>query len=259
MSFGSGGGSTATPTTTTTSTQPWSATAQQGLNEAYQGAQDLYAQGPPAYYPDSTTVPFSGQTETALQGTEATAMNPGGGVLPTAVGHARNIMSGGMLNENPWLDRTFDRAANAVQGRLGSTFGRSAGGYGSGMHRAAMGSTMNDLATGIYGENYARERGAQDAMLSNAGTFEEMRYDPSRRMAAVGAAREGQAGNELNADIARWNYNQNAPQDALSRLLAQLSGGNFATSTSTGQSFSNPLLAYGGLAAQLASAIGNWR
>lgn len=291
MGMGSGGGAQSTPTTTTTSTEPWSATARQGLSEGYQGATDLYHQGPPQYYPGQTTVPFSPQTEAALTGTEnmardvwnapqpynkatntggpgggtttwgpeslAGGVGPGGSVIPTAVGTARNIMGGGMLNANPWLDRTFNQAADAVQGRMGSAFGGSVGGFGSGMHRAAMGSTLNDLATSIYGGNYARERGAQDAMLNNAGTFEEMRYDPARRLGAVGAAREGQAGTELNADIGRWNYNQNAPQEALSRLLAQLSGGQFQTATQTGQSFSNPLATYGGLGIGLLSALGN--
>lgn len=254
MSFGSGGGAVQTPTTTTTSTEPWSAAAREGLATGYQQAQQL---APQQYYPGQTTVPFSNQTEQALSGIESTALNQSGGVLPTAIDQARNVMSGGMLNANPYLDSMFNQAANAVQGRLGSTFGGSTGAFGSGMHQAAMGSALGDLATNIYGQNYARERAAQDAMLAQAPTFEQMRYDPYQRLQGVGAAREAQAGTELQSDIARWNFQQNQPFEDLARRMALLSGGQFGTQTTTGQVFSNPLATYGGLGVGLLSALGN--
>jgi len=90
--------------------------------------------------------------------------------------------SGAMLNSNPYIDATFEKAAQPVmrsfsEGVMPGIQGgfAKAGRYGSGAQANAedtaiqqYGRTLGDLATGIYGQNYAQERQNQ---LSAAGTI----------------------------------------------------------------------------------------
>jgi hypothetical protein len=54
----------ATQTTTNTSGPP--AYLQPYYNQALQGAQSIYDQGPAGYYPGQTVIPFSDETNQAL-------------------------------------------------------------------------------------------------------------------------------------------------------------------------------------------------
>lgn len=255
MSFGrKGGGSGSGVTQTTVNNSPWGP-QQAPLEFGFGQARDIYNQGPQRYFPNSTVVPFSNQSEQALQGIESTARNPNAGLLPGAIGQAQNIIGGGMLNANPWLDQTFNRAAGQVQGQLGSMFGRSVGGYGSGLHQAAAGDAMSNLATQLYGGNYANERAAQDRMIGQAGQLEALRYDPAQQLMGVGATREAQAGTQLQDQMNRFNFEQQAPQDALRNYMALLGGGQYGGQQQTAApSYSNPFanalaMGFGGVGA----------
>ena len=74
-------------------------------------------------------------------------------------------------NENPWLNRRFDQAADAVQGRMGN----AAAGMGltnTGVQQA-YGRQMNDLAGNIYGGAYEADAGRrqQTAMQQSQQAF----------------------------------------------------------------------------------------
>lgn len=74
---------------------------------------------------------------------------------------ARNLnaytLQGGFLNSNPYLDQTFNRAADQVQARMTNSLAGQ-GLTNTGVQQA-YGRQLNDLATNVYGQNYARERG----------------------------------------------------------------------------------------------------
>lgn len=250
--FGGGGGGSPDMTTITQNRDPWGP-AQPALQYGIGEAQRLYGQGPQQYFPDSTVVPFSNQTEQALTGMEGAANNRAGGVIDPTISHAQNVIGGGMLNANPYVDRMFDQAAGRVRSQVGAHF---AGGAPNSMEQYTLGSGLNDLATNIYGGNYANERAAQDRMASQAGSIEALRYQPSQQLAQVGAAREGQAGAELQGDIQRHNFEQQAPQDALARYMALVGGGQFGTNTTQQPIYSNPAALYGGLGIGLLGALG---
>lgn len=85
------------------------------------------------------------------------------------------VVAGEYLNANPYLDKTYDRAASAVTRNyndvvipgITSRFGLSgrsgspAESYGVSGAQENLGRSLGDLATGIYGGNYATERGYQ--------------------------------------------------------------------------------------------------
>lgn len=87
-----------------------------------------------------------------------------------------NTARGGFLNNNPYLDDMFDRAAGAVEDRFRTitapqtdAAARMAGVYGGsdyqrmrGLNEQALAGELGGLATDIYSQNYARERSAMD-------------------------------------------------------------------------------------------------
>lgn len=217
-----------------------------------------------------------------------------------AMGMLGRIGSGAMLNSNPWLDAMFGRAASSV----GDTFKNnvmpgiagmfsSAGRYGSNSMDTALGTaeknygrTLGDLATSIYGGNYANERGLQQQALGTMGGLyqgerglqnnalgisgdmfgrerglmgqmaglapglQQAGYMPLQLAGQVGAAQDlrNQAG--IDAAKQRWDYQTNATRDRLSWLNSLYSGAApYATRSNTGSSGVNPILgAMGGFA-----------
>lgn len=101
------------------------------------------------------------------------------------MGTLQQIAGGSMLNANPYIDQMFQQAS----GRVGEQFSKSvqpgiasmfagAGRFGSGQMAAGLeqsqqqfGDTLNRLATDIYGQNYAQERGMQQQALGMLGQF----------------------------------------------------------------------------------------
>ena len=99
---GFGGGSQpSTIQTQTTSSEPW-ADQQPHLKNIFSGAETAFNSDAPQYFPDSTVVDFSPQTQGALQGVEARAV-AGSPLQQQAMQQAQNTVQGDYLNSNPFL------------------------------------------------------------------------------------------------------------------------------------------------------------
>lgn len=183
-------GPTYTPMTSTSqsSSNPWGP-QQPYLKDVFGQAQSQFNKGP-----------MSQTTQQGLDLLTQRATDPNGAIA----GASRMIgdtVNGAYLNSNPYVDKMFNSAADSVGqqfrnntmpglngafskgGRLGSTA------YANAANSAAnsYGTTLNNLATNIYGQNYANERnnqmqaagmapqiGAADArMLMEAGQFQD--------------------------------------------------------------------------------------
>lgn len=70
------------------------------------------------------------------------------------------------MNSNPYLDATFNQAANAVQNRVSSEFAGSGRNLESSI--PVQNDQLNQLATQIYGGNYANERQLQSQAAQQA-------------------------------------------------------------------------------------------
>ena len=91
--------------------------------------------------------------------------NPGGQLTRSAQGLNLDTLQGDFLNPdtNPYLEGTFNRAADLTRGRLDTEF--SGAGRNIGAAMPARSEELQTLASNIYGGNYQRERGIQnDAM-----------------------------------------------------------------------------------------------
>ncbi len=95
------------------------------------------------------------------------------GVAPvTAAGneYLQDVIGGDYLNSNPYIDAMFNRAAGQVSAGVNSQFSK-AGRYGSGAHTGVLSESLGNLATDIYGKNYATERQNQQQAAALSPSF----------------------------------------------------------------------------------------
>lgn len=225
MSLGGGTGSGgSTVGTTTSSNTPWNSTQ---LQDVFSQAKTQFGNGQGyQYYPNSTVVPLSNQTETALQNTEARA----GQASPIISGAQSNLgqtLNGDFLSAgNPNFQAMVDRIGNTVRPKLDAQFG-AAGRYGSGAHANAAASALTDATASLAYQNYGQERQNQMAAQQLAPSTYQLGYAPDQIMAQVGGVREGKAAEDLGDQINRFNFNQSAPDEALRRYASLVAGGNY--------------------------------
>jgi hypothetical protein len=230
--------------TTSTQIDP---TIQPFLSYGLGEAQRLYQAGGPQYYPGQTYVSPSQTTQTGLQALENRAMQ-GSPLIGQAQQQLQGTIGGNYLSGNPFFQGAFAPAAQAATqqfqtaiGDIGSAASR-AGRYGSG----AMG-TLQDRASGqlaqqlsntagqLAYQNYADERARQQAATLAAPAMAQADYQDIQNLLAAGQAREGYTGQQLQSDIARFNFGQQQPQQNLATFLSSVYGNPMATLRSTTQ------------------------
>lgn len=205
------------------------------LKSGLQQAGALYNQG-------QTVVPFSPQTEQALQMTQQRAQ-AGSPITTAGQNYATKSLQGGFLGSNPYVDQTFNRAALSTQNQLASEFGRS--GRSVDASEGLRSQQLNDLATGIYGGDYEQERNRMQGTLPYVSPLAEADYSDASHLAGVGSTVEGLA--QRYAD---------APGASLDQYLQRVQGNNFG-STQSSPSNRNALGgAFGGASA--GSVFGPW-
>lgn len=269
-------------TTTTTAIDP---TIQPYLSYGLGEAQKLYQAGGPQYYTGQTYVSPSQTTQAGLQALEQRAMQ-GSPLVGQAQQQLQGTIGGNYLSGNPFFQGAFAPAAQAATqqfqtaiGDIGSAASK-AGRYGSG----AMG-TLQDRASGqlaqsltntagqLAYQNYSDERARQQAATMAAPAMAQADYQDIQNLLSAGQAREGYTGQQLQADIARFNFGQQAPQQNLATFLSSVYGNPMATlksqttagaaDTSTMQNLLGTAAVAGGLYKNIGgtaglSSIGNW-
>jgi hypothetical protein len=169
------------------------------------------------------------------------------------------------LGGNPFFQGAFQPAAKAAEQQFKQTLGdisskaSLAGRYGSG----AMGS-LQDRATGQFGQqlantagqlayqNYADERARQQQATMAAPAMSAADYQDIQNMLQAGQIREGYTGQQQQADIAKFNFLQNQPQQNLQNYLSLVYGsplGRVASQTTSGAADTSTLQNVLGLAA----------
>jgi len=234
--------------TTTSQIDP---TIQPFLSYGLTEAQRLYEAGGPQYYPGQTYVGPSTATQTGLQALEQRAMS-GNPLLGQAQSQLAGTISGQYLGGNPFFQGAFAPAAQAATQSFQKTIGdisssaSKAGRYGSGAMERLQGSAANALAQQLSNtagnlayQNYADERARQQAATMAAPQMSAADYQDIQNLLAAGQAREGYTGQQTQADIARFNFLQNAPQENLATFLSSVYGNPLTRQTQSTQSGSN--------------------
>jgi hypothetical protein len=240
------------PVKTTQQTQPWA--EQIPLwKQSFSDLNKLKASG------GLRVNPFPGQTyagsapETGQAWQQiAQRAQAGSPVLQGANDLMQRTISGEFLNaEAPGIASIKDKARTAVNSNFAGM-----GRQGSGAHDAKIAAEL----AGIDYQNYAAERGIQDAAMRFAPQFAMSDYQDAQMLGSVGKERQADLQNQINAEIDRYNALQQAPINELA-LYQNLIGGNLGGTTKgtqPGQSNGNPWLsALGGLGMLGASFMGS--
>lgn len=212
--------------TVSTNQEPWGP-QQPYLLRGFEGAQGLLDQGPQTYYPGQTVsdVPQATQSGQNAQLEGAAASNT-----------LRNQMVGGdFLNAgNPYFQNMVGQIGQAIRPGIDSAFAAS-GRLGSGAHANAFASALADKAGTLAYQNYGAERQNQIAAGQD--------FSPYQAFMQVGQQQQGQQDRYIQDALARWSFDQNAPQQSLNNYMNIVGNRSYGgTSTSQQPYTSNPTL-----------------
>ncbi len=208
------------------------------------------AGGAPEYYPGTTVAPFSTQTQGALNAQTARATN-GSPLTGAAQNQLTKTMRGDYLdpNTNPYFTdalkasfapQTENFMSNVLPG-INATFG-GAGRTSSGLHQDSVDRAVTSLnrsqsdATAKAGADvYTLERQNIIDGMKFAPTLANQDYFDINQLGVVGSAYDDQAQRNIDADVAKYDYNANKDWNYISQYLARLNSG-YPGGTSTGSS-----------------------
>lgn len=203
-------------------------------------------------YTGATQAPRSAlATQAAGMATSRAAS--GSPVLDASQGYNADVLAGNYLDANPWLDKTFNQAATQVGDQFRKITAPSIAGnfslngrYGSGAQRQAMDTAtgqladkLNALATNIYGDNYARERGNMEAAAARAPTSAAADWTDILNLSGLGTSEDQFNQTGTDTALKLWQANQTLPwtvEQARNSILSGNYGGTTdTTGTTTGQ------------------------
>jgi hypothetical protein len=244
--YGGGGGGGKSQSQTTNQLDP---TVRPFVKYGLEEAKGLYQTSTPEYYGGQTYIGPSAQTQSALQAAQNRALM-GNPLLPAAQQQQQDVISGAYLQNNPYFNQalagaaqgatqTYNDAIMAAQSGL-SQAGRYGSNVGADIQNRAATTLANTLAN-KYGElaysNYAAERGMQNQAAQYAPTLANADYGDIQQLMNVGKTAEDYQKTALQADIDRFNFEQNKPYQKLSAYLGAAYGaptGQVSTTTQSG-------------------------
>jgi len=217
------------------------------LTNTLASAQELQQGGGPQYYPGQTVAGLTPLQDYGLESVMNVANSPNASQV--AQQQNMNIESGAYLNPstNPYLSGTLTTAEQGVQNPITSEFG--AAGRNVLASAPVQSSAMNQLANQIYGGAY--NTGMQQMVQASglAPSIDAGTYAPAQTELAAGDLVQQQNQSLINAQMNKWNYTQQLPENMLS-WYSGLIGQNaapFGGSTSSSSGLNNPALTYAGL------------
>ena len=264
MGGGGGGKGGGGESETTSSSAPWSAQipyligGKNSQGEEVKGvfpeAARLYESGGLAgeFYPGQTVADESGYTTQARQMIANRATN-GDANIDNAASSMANILNDGalannsglnLLNQyagstNPYIDSLYSQAANKTNAAINSNFSAN-GRYGSGAQASAIADADQNLANEMYSNAYNQAVSAagtaanaynqgiasQIAAASPAQSLSNQAYTDASQLAQAGTSLDDYNQSVVDADVDRWNYNQQRDMTALQNYL-NLVGGSY--------------------------------
>lgn len=236
------GGSSGGSTNTVQKSDPWSG-EQPYLTQGMQAASDWYNGSTPSYYPGSTVAPQSSNTTNAYNMmADQVTNNP---LQAASTGQVKSTLDGSYLNGNPYMDAEFQAGTRAIDNNYnamvnGQTSGAEAGGrYGSGMQAfqknqadQTLGDNLNNLYANTYGANYTQERQNQVNAVGQAGAVQDQGITNANALGTVGSAQDQYAQSLTDANVNKWNYNQNLGYNKLANYMGLING-NYGSSSTT--------------------------
>jgi hypothetical protein len=235
-----GGGGSSTQTGIDPSLKPY---VEFGLSEG----QKLYQGAGPQYYQGQTYVSPSAATQTALQAAQTRAVlgspiqqSAQQEYLSTIQGKGVNpFLEGALAGANRQATEAYTRGVQGLQSKASSMgrYGSNAMGQQVGQAQDVFGRNLAETAGNLAYQSAEAERGRQMAAVANAPAYAQSDYQDIQRLLTAGQAGEQYTQNALQADINRYNYEQQLPQMKLqnfANLFTSAPGGNVSTTTQSG-------------------------
>ena len=214
-----GGGGGSQKSTTTTSIDP---AIKPYVTYGLEEAKRLYETGSPQFFPGQTYVSPSEQTQQALQMAQQRAMagSPLTGAaqaetLATIQGRGVNpFLAGALEQTNRLAGEDYLRNMQKLQSGAASagSYGSAAQGQLTGQAQDVFARALTEQGGQLAYQSAEAERQRQMAAVNNAANMANADYYDINQLLKVGQANEGYDAAKLEADINRFNYNQNLPQ-----------------------------------------------
>lgn len=217
-------------TTQTTTTQPWDA-MQPYLKDTAQQAQQMYNSGQgQQYFPGETYVGLGDTSNQALDQMQTLA---GQGGSQAGYDQAAATASGQYLGAgNPYLSTIWNDQADQLTNRLKDVYS-GMGRYASAPMEGELTRNLGALHANLFGGAYESERNRQLQAAGMMPQLDQARYYGADRLAAVGGARDQNSQNQRDSEVARFNFNQQAPMNALDWYNSIINGQAALGGTST--------------------------
>ena len=228
----SGGGNQ----TTTQRTEPY-APAEPFLQDILGEAQNIYRSGiGRQFYPGSTVVPFASQTQSALDLGQAAALEQAGpSQLMNLAGTTISDFASG-AGQNQYLQGIREGITSDVMGNIATQFGGMGrtGTSPMAQQAAARGITQAyaPIAANLSQAERSRQLAAAGQLPSLQQQMDARRFGGIGQLSGIGGAYEDLARRQLQDQIARFQFGQQAPMSALQQYAGLVSpiGSGFPTS-----------------------------
>jgi hypothetical protein len=204
-----------------------------GLPDWMQPAAQQYVQNalslsqtPFTPYPGQGVAPMNADQQAAMSQARTLAMQ-GDPSVNAARAQQANVIGGGMLNSNPYIDRVAqgigDRMGEAyatgTRGRLTAGFQQSGNDprYSSAYEQTvgntdrAFADSVGQTMAGLYGDNYRQERGAQDLASRFSPQFASDMRTNTEGLLSAGNQQQQQQQNVNNFDYGQFQQQQQYP------------------------------------------------
>jgi len=218
--------------TTTQRTEPY-APAEPFLKDILGEAQNIYRSGiGRQYYPGSTVVPFATQTQSALDLGQAAALEQAG--PSQLMNQAASTIGGfaGGAGQNQYLQGIREGITSDVMGNVATQFGGMGrtGTSPMAQQAAAKGITQAyaPIASQLSQQERTRQLAAAGQLPSLQQQMDARRFGGIGQLRGVGGAYENLAQRQLQDQIARFQFGQQAPGRALreySGLISPIASG----------------------------------
>lgn len=224
---------------TTSGPPDWAVPYFQNFMQRGQQVADMPYQG----YGGQTVAQMNPYQTQALDATAQRAIY-GSPVNNAASGELTKTLSGGYLNNNPYMDALVNQAQgdvirnyqdailpsiDALDARSGS-FGNSGVQNVLGQSRYQLGQTLGDISTNLRGADYAAERNRMQSAVGMAPTIANQDYVDANALLQAGGAYQGQEQRNLSDAYARFTEARDYPKQQLATLGSTL-GLNYGTQT----------------------------
>ena len=216
--------------TVTKDAEPWKGQAPY-LTDLYSQAQNQFNQGPAQFYPNRLTALPSDTTLQAEQMLEQTALGQQSAltdnITPAFQG---SLMSPYQAFTDPLLQQSLAAGLRPIeestsrllqQARRDATSAGQLGGSRQGILESEVLKDLltkqSDVASRLYGDVYGDLTKSRTAALGLSPTIMSAYTTPAQTLAAVGASEQARSQADINEQIARFNFQQQAPGQLLNQ------------------------------------------